>query len=243
VRNFSRSAGRHRSIGGFGAKAPASRLLTKYSIALSSADVRLDCDRVYSHPDDGDPGHTPRTYICCGHLSTLAEARDIIAVMAAEDRRTRAPGSSVGYAIVLLGAVLFVATCFLPYYGLPGGQSASLYDQLLVAQDGGWELGAKLFMFGGVATIVVVALVGLTRGERSSGRAFLAGAVAAWSLTWIGSLLQTVSLRGGGTIGGLSLKVGFWLQAVSIGVTVMGTILLATRPTGAHERSRVGTSP
>jgi hypothetical protein len=50
---------------GFGAKAPASRLLTKYSIALSSADVRLDGDRVSSHPDDGDPGHTPRTYICC----------------------------------------------------------------------------------------------------------------------------------------------------------------------------------
>jgi hypothetical protein len=164
-------------------------------------------------------------------------------VMAAEDRRSRAPGSSVGYAIVLLGAALFVATCFLPYYGLPGGQSASLYDQLLVAQDGGWELGAKLFLFGGVATIVVVALVGLRRGERPSGRAFLAGAVAAWSLTWIGSLLQTASLRGGGTIGGLSLRVGFWLQAVSIGVTVMGTILVATRRTGAHERSRVGTSP
>jgi hypothetical protein len=36
-----------------------------------------------------------------------------------------------------------------------------------------------LFLFGGVATIVVVAIVGLTRGERQSGRGFLAGAVAA----------------------------------------------------------------
>ena len=162
--------------------------------------------------------------------------------MAAEDRRTRAPGSSVGYAIVLLGAALFVATCFLPYYGFPGGQSVSLYDQLLVGNDGGFELGAKLFLFGGVATVVVVALVGLRRGERPSGRAFLAGAVAAWSLTWIGSLLQTASLREGGTIAGLSLEVGFWLQTVSIGVTVIGTILVATLRTGTHERSSDSTS-
>jgi hypothetical protein len=162
--------------------------------------------------------------------------------MASEDRRTRAPGSSVGYAIVLLGAALFVATCFLPYYGFPGGQSVSLYDQLLVGNDGGFELGAKLFLFGGVATVVVVALVGLRRGERPSGRAFLAGAVAAWSLTWIGSLLQTGSLREGGTIAGLSLEVGFWLQTVSIGVTVIGTILVATLRTGTHERSSDSTS-
>jgi hypothetical protein len=92
-----------------------------------------------------------------------------------------------------------------------------------------------LFLFGGVATIVVVAIVGLTRGERQSGRGFLAGAVAAWSLTWIGSLLQTANLREDALPRGLSLEVGFWLQAVSIGVAVIGTILVATRRTGAHE--------
>ena len=162
-----------------------------------------------------------------------------MAVMADEDRRTRALGSSVGYAIVLLGAALFVAACFLPYYGF-GQRSASLYDQLGVSQDGGFELGAKLVLFGGVATIVVVALIGLRRGERPSGAAFLAGAVAAWSLTWIGSLLESASLRGR-SVAGPSLEVGFWLQAVSIGVTIIGTILVATRRTGAPERSRVGT--
>jgi hypothetical protein len=154
-----------------------------------------------------------------------AKVGDIIAVMAPEDRRTGAPRSSVGYAVVLLGAALFVAACFLPYYGFAGGQSVSLYDQQLVAQDGGLDLGAILVLFGGVATVLVVAIVGLTRSERLSVRAFLAGAVAAWSLTWIGSLLQTANLRED-AIGGLSLEVGFWLQAVSIGVAVIGTILV-----------------
>src|SRR4051812_40810894 len=109
--------------------------------------------------------------------------------MAAEDRRTRAPRSRVGYAVVLVGAVLFATSCFLPYYGLPGAPSTSRYDQLVVAQDGGLELGAILLLFGGVAVVLVVAIVGLTRGEHPSAHAFLAGAVAAWSLTWIGSLL------------------------------------------------------
>jgi hypothetical protein len=150
--------------------------------------------------------------------------------------------SSLGYAIVLIGAAIFVATCFLPYYGyeFAQGGTVSLYDQLIVAYGGGLQLGPKLFLFGGVATVVVVALVGLKRRERPLGRAFLAGAVTVWSLTWIGSLLQSASLRGGGTIRGLTLEVGFWLQAVSIGVTIIGTILVATRRNGAHERGAAG---
>ena len=171
-----------------------------------------------------------------GPVSTTAERGNIIAVMAAEDRRTRAPRSTVGYAVVLLGAALFVTTCFLPYYGFPGARSISLYDQL-VARDGGLEFGAVLFLFGGVAIVLVVAIVGLTRSERPSGHAFLAGAVAAWSLSWIGSLLQSARLGGGSAVsGGLSLEAGFWLQAVSIAVAVIGTILVAARRMGAHER-------
>ena len=146
--------------------------------------------------------------------------------MAHEVHRARTRGSTLGYAVVLLGAALFVTSCFLPYYGFPGGRSATLYDQLLVAQGGGLELGAILFLFGGVATVVVVTILGLTRGERPSLRAFLAGAVTAWSLTWIGSLLQAATLRGNVVTGRLSLEVGFWLQAVSIGVGVLGTTLV-----------------
>jgi hypothetical protein len=147
-------------------------------------------------------------------------------MMAHEVHRTRTRGSALGYAVVLLGAALFVTSCFLPYYGSAGGRSVALYDQLLMAQGGGSELGAILFLFGGVATVVVVAIVGLTRGERPSLRAFLVGAVVAWSLTWIGSLLQSATLRENALSGRLSLEVGFWLQAVGIGVAVIGTILV-----------------
>jgi hypothetical protein len=146
--------------------------------------------------------------------------------MAHEVHGTRTRRPTLGYAVVLLGAALFVTSCFLPYYGLAGERSVSLYDQLLVAQGGGLELGAILFLFGGVATVVVVVILGLTRGERPSLRAFLAGAVAAWSLTWIGSLLQAATLRENVLTGRLSLEVGFWLQAVSIGVAVIGTLVV-----------------
>ena len=160
--------------------------------------------------------------------------------MVADTHRRRGRGSRVGYVIVLLGAALFVTSCFLPYYGFAGGQSVSIYDQLLVVQDGGFELGAKLFLFGGVATVVVVALIGLIRGERQLGRGFLAGAVSAWSLTWIGSLLQSAGLREGTFIGGLSLEAGFWLQAVSIGVAVIGTILVVSKRARAHVHGAPG---
>jgi hypothetical protein len=135
--------------------------------------------------------------------------------------------SSLGYAIVLLGAALFLASCFLPYYGYEFSKAGtvSLYDQLIVAFGGGLQVGRKLFLFGGIATVVVVALIDLRRRERRS-RGFLAGAVTVWSLTWIASLLQSASLRGGGTVTGYSLEIGFWLQAVSIGVVVIGTILV-----------------
>jgi hypothetical protein len=60
------------------------------------------------------------------------------------------------------------------------------------------------------------------------------GAVVAWSLTWIGALLRL------GTFLGASLEIGFWLQAVSVGVTIIGTILVATRRYGAHEQGAAG---
>lgn len=102
------------------------------------------------------------------------------------------------------------------------------------------ELGAKLFLFGGVATVVVVALVGLIRRERQLGRGLLAGAVSSWSLTWIGSLLQSAGLRESTISRGLSLETGFWLQAASIGVAVIGTMLVVSKRTRAHEHGAPG---
>jgi hypothetical protein len=144
--------------------------------------------------------------------------------MATDVSRRWARRSSPGYAVVLLGAALFVTSCFLPYTGFPSPaeRTLSLYEQVTLPNSGASDLGALLYLFGGVATLAVVASVALLRGGRGRGLPFLLiGAVAAWSLTWIGILWQ---FR---TVSGLfSLKFGFWLQAVSIGVVVIGTIVV-----------------
>src|SRR5262245_17869103 len=151
--------------------------------------------------------------------------------------------SGLGYALVLTGAVLFVVSCFLPYNGflVPSGRTTSLYRQLTYGLDGG-SLGAVLFLFGGVAPVAGVAIAALARGERRPLEpALLVGAAAAWSLTWLGVLLRY------GAFAGVSLEVGFWLQAASIGVAIVGTVLVATGGSGVHERGApapedVGTS-
>jgi len=150
----------------------------------------------------------------------------------AETHQPSGRGSTLGYAMVLLGSVLFVASCFLPYYGFlsPAERTISLYQQLTLGPYGGFsELSTLLYLFGGVAPVSAVAVVALMRGERGPVLAYvLVGAVVAWSLTWIGSLLRL------GTFYGVSLNIGFWLQAVSIGVAVTGTILV-----GFGKRSEV----
>lgn len=136
-------------------------------------------------------------------------------------------GWGLGYLIVLAGAAGFVTSCFLPYNGftiLPrASRTLSLYEQLvsLGPNDGGSDVGALLILFGGVASVAVVAAVGVTRrGLRTS--AAIVAAVAAWSLTWIGLMIRTATF-GGGT----SLEWGFWVQAVSVGVVIVGTVAVA----------------
>jgi hypothetical protein len=130
--------------------------------------------------------------------------------------------------VVVLGAALFVTSCFLPYTGFivlpdPADQTTtSLYQQVTFIPNGrGSDLGALLYLFGGVVPVAGVAVMALVRGERRPLLpAVLVGAVAAWSLTWVGVLLRLGTFLGG------SLEVGFWLQAASIGVAVIGTILV-----------------
>jgi hypothetical protein len=204
------------------------------------ADVDLDGDQVTADRADGDAGHATAAYI--SHGFDIRRGRRHHQVMAHETGQSRARRSSLGYSVVLFGATLFVASCFVPYYGyeLSKSGTVSLYNQRIVVFGGGLQVGANLVLFGGIATVVVVALVGLTRRQRPVGRGFLAGAVTVWSLTLIGSLLQIASLRGGKTVTGYSLEIGFWLQAVSIGVVVIGTIFVGFGKRGSikndHDR-------
>ena len=157
-------------------------------------------------------------------------------MMAHELHGTKARRSCLGYSVVLLGAALFLTGCFLPYYSIgAGGRTISPF-QLLTHGPVGSYLGAPLYLFGGVAPVAVVAVIALVRRQRGSVLpSVLVGAVIAWSLTWIGVLVNT-----GTSSVNVSLEIGFWLQAVSIGVAVIGTILVGfgkrTEVKDSHDR-------
>ena len=83
----------------------------------------------------------------------------------AKGRSTR-PRWGVGYLVVLAGSAGFVASSFVPYYGGgvgPGFGTVSLYQQGSFGDSVGWYLGSLLFLFGGVATVALLAIAGVTR--------------------------------------------------------------------------------
>lgn len=96
-----------------------------------------------------------------------------------------ARGSRVGYLVVLLGAALFVASCFVPYYGLggPAQPTFSLYESYEGAAIGGFDsgtFGGLLYLFAGVAILASIAVVGIARTDAQPRVAsMLIGAVAA----------------------------------------------------------------
>ena len=104
------------------------------------------------------------------------------------DRR----GEAKGYVVVLLGALAFVVGCFLPYYDYPpsGIESVSLYRLYTFGLGApGISVGGVLVLFAGLATLVWVALAGV-RGSGNWTRPTLVAVSIAWSLTWIGTLLN-----------------------------------------------------
>jgi hypothetical protein len=91
-------------------------------------------------------------------------------------------------------------------------------------------VGGLLFLFGGAATVAWVALAGLRHGhhERRRTPSILVAVTVAWSLSWIGLLVNASGLY--------EDEVGFWSMLASAGVIVVGTIIVwvSTRHT-AHE--------
>jgi hypothetical protein len=139
-----------------------------------------------------------------------------------------------GYLVVLAGAAGFVVSCFVPFLGggllPPPSNTVSLWQQGPPGDSVASVLSQLLLLFGGVATVAVLAIAGLTRRGPLAAPTVLAAAVVAWSLAWIGLLI------GQATIGlGITLEWGFWLQALSVGVVVIGTVLaVAHRAAGAR---------
>jgi hypothetical protein len=136
-----------------------------------------------------------------------------------------------GYFLVLLGAVAFVGSCFLPYYDLEVNAppllevDPSLFRMFTSFRETALAgVGGVLTLFGGIATIVWISMIGL-RGHRFWAPVALLAVTVAWSLTWIGTLM-------GGTMTMAPARVGYWGLLVSIGVVVAGTIVVWTSSRG-----------
>jgi len=128
---------------------------------------------------------------------------------------------STGHAVVLLGAAAFVVGCFLPYYDYRpiAAGSMSLYRLTLFSPgDPATNWGGSLFLFAGVATVAWIAVAGI-RGSGGWTRPALAAVTVAWSLTWFGILLGASGF-------GTPRVVGYWVLLLSLGVVVIGTILV-----------------
>jgi len=146
------------------------------------------------------------------------------------NERPSAGSGLVGYAIVLVGVAAFVLSCFLPYTTfdalVPADSSSSptfsYYRLVTTTPDGGTlqYVGGLLFLFGGAATVAWVSLAGIRHGhhERRRTPAILVAVTVAWSLSWIGLLVQASGFYGD--------EVGFWSMLLSAGVVIVGTIVV-----------------
>jgi hypothetical protein len=130
--------------------------------------------------------------------------------------------SSLGYELIALGVVAFVAACFLPYYSVQGGPGAqfspSLYDVQTARQTGPGAFGGILILFSGPAALAVAAFFGIRRPRGWTAIASVA-ITAVWGLTWIGILLSGGSLFP-------PKEVGYWLLVIGVGVVTIGAVVV-----------------
>jgi hypothetical protein len=132
--------------------------------------------------------------------------------------------SRLGATIVLVGAAGFVLSCFFPYYrvsSLTPQLTVSLYRLEVVIPAGATlasHVGGVMLLFGGVAVVTWMAVREL-QGTAAWTAGALAAVTAVWSLEWIGALLRLTVLS-------VSFAVGYWLILTSVGLAVVGSILV-----------------
>lgn len=153
------------------------------------------------------------------------------------DTRPPTSPSASGYVIVLLGLVGFVVGCFLPYLGenfLPGEGTVSLTRLVWSGAAGAFEhVGALLNLFAGAATVGIIALWGISRRRAWTPRGALVAGVAVWTLTWIGVLINQAGFG--------PHEVGYWVLLASLGVAIIGTVVvLVSAAVASEEAERVG---
>lgn len=135
------------------------------------------------------------------------------------------PDSQVGPAIVLVGTAGFVVACFLPFYGAVAfGEPISLYFAEVTGFPGvGFPsaVGGFVSLFAGVAIIASIAIVLLRKRPQRWALPALVAVVAAWSLTWFGTLLRVV----GYSVVMPFREVGFWAVLLTVGLVNVGTLV------------------
>ena len=141
--------------------------------------------------------------------------------------RSESPVPAVALIIVLLGSAGFVATSFLPLEEFKVGSTVTYSLYQLSRQPPGnlvAHIGGILWLFTGVLTIASLSILGLRNPPFRWASASLAAAVIVWSTYWIGTLLRTSAVAP-------SLAWGYWLVLLSMGVVVIGTVMvvMATR--------------
>ena len=157
-----------------------------------------------------------------------------------DERGSRGSGT-LGYVVVVIGVAAFVLSCFLPYVSA-GSRSFSFYrlvidvtEKTAVAAVGGF-----VSLFAGAGVVAWIALAGVrdTRHSRRWLPFALVASTAAWSLTWIGALLNQAEFIEGH-------RVGYWSLLASLGVAVVGAIVvwLAARARGHEQEATGGPEP
>ncbi len=144
----------------------------------------------------------------------------------------------LGYVVALIGVACFVIGCSLPFLGAAQpGSEVSLY-RLLTGSRGGVVLGgALLILFGGVAVVALVAIIGIARrGSRGWAPRALGFTSAAWAMTWIGYLLETESTRSLSPLS--SREVGYWAVLAGVVVVASGAILANVAGGETGDRAR-----
>ena len=135
-------------------------------------------------------------------------------------RRRSVRPSRVGPVIVMLGLVVFVVGCFLPFSAITldsaDGGTASLFRLLVVDRTtllG--NVGGALYLFGGAIVVGVPTFAGIKCGCGWT-RPGLFAAVGAWAATWVGSFMN------GGIPGGR--VAGFWVMILGVALALAGTL-------------------
>lgn len=143
---------------------------------------------------------------------------------AVETAQPARKGYRIGYSIALVGAALYVAGCFLPFWG--AGAQTSLFDDLVRPDD--YSRSARtavfgsMFLFAGIVVVAVTCVLGLRADDPRRAWPWLASAVTAWGLTYLGWLLRYSASAG------FYPRAGPWFMLAGVLVVAAGTVMAGT---------------